>query len=139
MTTALLLWGFRERKKGADSCKRLLAKIKCSGFGSKFHMNAFPFSLHYDGNGPYHSICFALELSLVIYVPRVQIFQVSVQAKLLLWRKQGVFWRMTISDPCIRVLCMCGEALVAVPVCDRSPLAWEQRLERLPSRVAFVW
>lgn len=25
-------------------------------------MNGFPFSVHYDGNGPYHSICFALEV-----------------------------------------------------------------------------
>lgn len=52
-------------------------------FGSKFHMNAFPFSVHYDGNGPYHSICFALELSPVIYVLRVQIFHVTIQAMFL--------------------------------------------------------
>lgn len=60
-------------------------------FGSKFHMNAFPFSVHYDGNGPYHSICFALELSPVIYVPRVQMFHVTIQAMFLSWRTKGVF------------------------------------------------
>lgn len=59
---------------------------KMLGFGSKFHMNAFPFSVHYDGNGPYHSICFALELSSVIYVPQVQMFHVTIQAMFLSWR-----------------------------------------------------
>lgn len=53
-------------------------------------MNAFPFSVHYDGNGPYHSICFALELSLVIYAPRVQIFYVTIQAMFQSGRTQGV-------------------------------------------------
>lgn len=32
-----------------------------------------------------------------------------------------------------------GETLVAVPVCDCGPPVRERRLERLPSRVAFVW
>lgn len=62
---------------------------KMLGFG--FVENVFPLSEHYDANGPYHSICFALELSPVIYVPRVQIFHVTIQAAFLSERTQGVF------------------------------------------------
>lgn len=71
--------------------RKTAGEDKMLGFGSKFHMNAFLFSVHYDGNGPYHSICFALELSPVIYVPRVQIFHVTIQAMFLSRRTQGVF------------------------------------------------
>lgn len=77
---------------------------KMLGFGSKFHMNAFPFSVHYDGNGPYHSICFALELSSVIYVPQVQIFHVTI-------RNVGGIRGLNTRD-----LCTCGPC-VCVFVC----------------------
>lgn len=124
MTTALLFWGFREQKR-SWFVRKTAGEDKMLGFGSKFHMNAFLFSVHYDGNGPYHSICFALELSPVIYVPRVQIFHVTIQAMFLSGRTQGVF-RGWIWEICVHV-CLCvpvwvgGEALVAVPVCDRRP------------------
>lgn len=120
--------------------ERLPAKIKCWALVSKFHMNAFPFSGHYDGNRPYHNICFALELSPVIYAPRVQIFYVTIQATVLSGRARGGLQGLNLRDLYIcEPVRLGGETLVAVPVCDCGPPVRERRLERLPSRVAFVW
>lgn len=89
--------------------RKTASEDKMLGFGSKFHMNAFPFSVHYDANGPYHSICFALELSPVIYVPRVQILHVTIQAMFLSWRMcvcgggGGVIQGWSMRDLCTRV------------------------------------
>lgn len=95
------------------------------GFGSKFHMNAFPFSVHYDGNGPYHSICFALELSLVIYVFQVQMLHVTIQAMFLSWRTQGGICTEYKRFVGVRALTVWAcEAVVALPVCDRRPPGW---------------
>lgn len=101
--------------------RKTAGEDKMLGFGSKFHMNAFPFSVHYDGNGPYHSICFALELSPVIYVPQVQIFHVTIQAMFLSWRTRGVWNRRYLSTPVPVPVRVGAEALVAVPVCDCRP------------------
>lgn len=109
------------------------------GFGSKFHMNAFPFSVHYDGNGPYHSICFALELSLVIYVSQVQMLHVTIPAMFLSWRTQGGICTEYRRFVCVHCLCGLVRHLWQCQCVTAGPLAREQRLERLPSRVAFVW
>lgn len=93
------------------------AEDKMLGFGSKFHMNASPFSVHYDGNGPYHSICFALELSPVIYVPRVQIFYVTIQAMFVSRRAQGVYWGAGAV--------FCVRAFVYMRECALARLLWQ--------------
>lgn len=120
--------------------RKTAGEDKMSGFGSKFHMNAFPFSGHYDGNGPYHSICFALELSLVIYVPRGQIYHVTIQYKQCFCHtaRGGAEYERFVYI-CGRV---CGWVMRHLWQCQcvtAGPPTRERRLERLPSRVAFVW
>lgn len=104
-------------------------------------MNAFPFTVHYDGNRPYHSICFALELSPVIYAPGVQIFYVTIQATFLSGRTQGGPQGAKY-ERSVYFVSLCGWVARHLWQCQCvtvAPLVREQRLERLPSRVAFVW
>lgn len=123
---------------GADLFKTLPVKIKCKALVSKFHMNAFPFSVHYDGNGPYHSICFALELSPCdLCSPSANILCHST-SNVSVTEHAGGLQGLNMRDLCICVPVWwgtCGSASVWL----QAPLAREQCLERLPSRVAFVW